>query len=429
MFSHSVLATSVLAIASSAVAGPIRRQNVVLGGGELTPVFSMDNSVFDSSSLTLSSFESSHSFNNWGGLSSLNDFDSFMGSSENFCGQQNSLVMSGEQLSCESVPINYVQQQYAVIAEYAKKVLLSNVCEVESQAIVWGQFMGYLESFREDFMHLSSSSRMVTFDSSIASHINDLCDESGVINNSGFDFTGSQIGSSCVEIQGLNWIPSVSESSVSQAWSSCQSVVSSCLSAPLCPAVSNVCESSPPTIISSGSSCESSDCGSSIVSSSSSDYGSSGYGSSVISSGSSCDSSDCGSSIVSSGSSDCLSSDCGSSIVSSSDCGSSDCGSIISNSTDDSGDGLQIDDGSNSTDTSDTATLSDGSVSTLSDGSVALPTDDGSADATDSAGVAVPTDDSTDAAASTDSTDAAAATDSADPAASTASAGSGVVAL
>jgi len=315
MLRQSALFASVLAIASSAVAGPLRRDSHSVsssGSQGPVPVFSMNNGQFDGSSSTISSFPQSQSFNNWGGISSLSDFDDFYGQ-DNFCGQQNSLQMSGETVVCQSSPMNYIQQQYAVIGEYAKQVLLTNVCEVEAQAVVWGQFMGMLQSFQNDFMHLAGSSRPPTFDSNIAGHINGLCDDSGNIQLGDLGFSGDDVGSHCVQIEGLNWNPQTSPESCGLAWSSCQSVISSSLSAPICaaPPPSSICSSEsapPPTIIDSPPS------------------------------------------IISGSDSDC------------------DNSTIVDSTSTDSSLSSTLSDG-------EVATLSDGSTSTLSDGSIASATD------------------------------------------------------
>jgi len=239
MFRKSVVLASLLAVA---FAGPLRRNS-----GPVTVVSGGSNLPFGS-------------FNGFNGLSSMSNFDSFFGQG-NFCGQQNPLQMSGEQVVCQALPMNNIQQQYAVLAEYAKKVLLSHVCQVEAQPIVWGQFMGMLQSFQNDFMH--QSERKPTFDCDIAGKITQVCDSNGNINTGDLGFQGHQIGGNCVQIVGLNWNPQTSPISVQQSWGACQSVISSSLSAPLCPVPPPSSCLAPPTVISSppSSGCSSPDCG------------------------------------------------------------------------------------------------------------------------------------------------------------------------
>lgn len=76
------------------------------------------------------------SFNNWQSISSLDNFDQFFGAG-NFDGRFNEVqVVQVEEIQvCSATEITIVQQQIAVLLETMKQVLLTQVCEVETQVM------------------------------------------------------------------------------------------------------------------------------------------------------------------------------------------------------------------------------------------------------------------------------------------------------
>lgn len=192
------LATAVVALAASVAAAPHvpRTSSISVGGG--------------SSIHGLGGF----SFNGWGGFNSLNNFDDFFGS-DNFCGQNNVQTILQQTVVCHSEEIVVIQQQLAILQEFAKRIVVEQICEVEVQTIVWSQFVSSFSSFGSDLRH--ESGRSIGYDHSIASHISGLVDSSNNIVTSDFGFHGLDIGSNLVVPSGSNWVSGSSQLSVQQA--------------------------------------------------------------------------------------------------------------------------------------------------------------------------------------------------------------------
>lgn len=189
MFSKAILSVAaIVACATSALAAPTTKRS------SFSPI----------------------SFNSWGGFDSLNNFDNFFGV-DNFSGLNNNIILIQDQNSvCQDQSINIVQQQLAVVSEFAKRILTESICEVESQALLYSQFLGGLNGFSSDL--LRQSGRDVGFDSEIAALIAELLDQNNnlVFNDLGFD--GNSIGSNFLVPTGNNWVNSVSPVSVGSAF-------------------------------------------------------------------------------------------------------------------------------------------------------------------------------------------------------------------
>lgn len=197
----TLISAAVLALATSVVASPIERlprQTPNVG-----PISSL-NPV---------------SFNGWGGFSCLDNFDHFYGV-DNFSGCFNTQTVLEQTVVCESVDISVIQQQLSIITEFAKRIVTTQICQVEVQTIVWSQFVAGFQSFSEDIRHVSS--RHVGFDTEIASHITEIVNQQDVINTSDFGFLGSDIGSNFINVGGFNWVDGSSEHTVSQAFQAVQ---------------------------------------------------------------------------------------------------------------------------------------------------------------------------------------------------------------
>jgi len=192
----AIIASSVLALATAAVAAPLEaRTSSISSGG------------FNSG---LSSF----SLNGWGGFSSLDHFDDFFGQG-NFNGCNNQQTILSETVTCQTQEITVIQQQLSIVTEFAKRVILEQICEVEVQTIVWNQFVSSFSSFSQDITHVSG--RSIGYDHVIASHISGLVDSSNHLIQHDFGFQGLNIGSNLINVHGSNWVSGSSQISVQSA--------------------------------------------------------------------------------------------------------------------------------------------------------------------------------------------------------------------
>ncbi|KAF8073722.1 hypothetical protein FPV67DRAFT_1479018 [Lyophyllum atratum] len=169
--------------------------------------------------LDISRRTDSHSFNNWGGFSSLNGFDNFYGSG-NFDGSQHfsQTIVHENQLVCHTRQIEIIQQRLVVLQEMAKRIITEQICEVETQTIVFEQFHSSLGSFSHDLRR--TSGHQVGYDSNIASHFGNIVQSDGSLSTDDWGFSGQDIGSHTVVATGSNWVDFTSPASVSNAYQS-----------------------------------------------------------------------------------------------------------------------------------------------------------------------------------------------------------------
>ncbi|KAF8895482.1 hypothetical protein BD779DRAFT_1609027 [Infundibulicybe gibba] len=197
---------SVSALISGAVSKPVRLSRDVLISSANSP-------------------RTSPSFNNWGGFSSMSNFDNFYGSG-NFVNSHSTQVVEQEQhVVCHSEQIEIIQQRLVVLQEMAKRIITEQICEVETQTIVFQQFHASLGSFSSDLTR--QSGHQVGYDSSIASHYGSIYNSDGSFNSQDLGFSGSSVGSSTVVPSGSNWNDQTSPASVGAAYSAAQSASSS----------------------------------------------------------------------------------------------------------------------------------------------------------------------------------------------------------
>jgi len=164
------------------------------------------------------------SFDNWDGISSLSGFDNFYGS-DNFSGEVSTQVVAEEtDVVCESVSITIIQQKLLVLQEMARQIITEQICEVETQTIVFQQYLSSVSHFSDDIMHTSGLS--AGYDSSIVSHYSDLYNSDGSLSTYDLGFSGSDAGQSVVVPSGTNWDDSTSPSSVQSAYIAAQSAIS-----------------------------------------------------------------------------------------------------------------------------------------------------------------------------------------------------------
>ncbi|KAJ3574721.1 hypothetical protein NP233_g1579 [Leucocoprinus birnbaumii] len=168
------------------------------------------------------------SFNNWGGLSSFGNFDNFYGV-DNFDGSvhvsQKIVVEQQQQLVCHTQSIEIIQQRLLVLQEMAKRIITEQVCEVETQTVVFEQFHASLGNFRHDLSR--SSGHSVGFDQGIASHFGSICNSDGSLSTSDLGFKGTDCGSQTVVVGGSNWNDASSPSSCGAAAAAASSAIAS----------------------------------------------------------------------------------------------------------------------------------------------------------------------------------------------------------
>ncbi|TFK40339.1 hypothetical protein BDQ12DRAFT_721789 [Crucibulum laeve] len=164
-----------------------------------------------------------HSFNNWGGFSSLSNFDNFYGA-DNFDGSrfeqvvvQSQLVVEHQQeLVCHTQQVEIIQQRLLVLQETAKRIITEQICDVETQTIVFEQWHSSLHSFSGDLRR--HTGRQVGFDQSIVSHFHDIVSSDNTISTHDLGFSGHDLGRQTVVVHGNNWDDSRSFVSVEGAY-------------------------------------------------------------------------------------------------------------------------------------------------------------------------------------------------------------------
>jgi len=172
------------------------------------------------------SLQSDSSFDNWGGISSLSGFDNFYGSDDfNGSSFNTTVIEQTQELVCHSESVEIIQQRLLVLQEMAKRIITEQICEVETQTIVFEQFTASLSSFSSDL--LRKSGRSVGYDSGIASYYGDIQSSDGSLSNDDLGFSGHDLGSNYVSVQGSNWNPQSSPASVGAAYSAASSAAQS----------------------------------------------------------------------------------------------------------------------------------------------------------------------------------------------------------
>jgi len=172
----------------------------------------------------LSARHGSYSFDNWGGYSSFNGFDNFYGS-DNFVGHfsETQVVEQQSELVCHTESVVIIQQRLLVLQEMAKRIITEQICEVETQTVVFEQFHASLGSFSGDLRR--KSGRSVGYDSGIASHFSDIESSDSELSTNDFGFSGHDLGSNYAIPSGSNWDASTSPASVGAAFSAAKSAV------------------------------------------------------------------------------------------------------------------------------------------------------------------------------------------------------------
>ncbi|KAJ7773236.1 hypothetical protein B0H16DRAFT_1409186 [Mycena metata] len=179
-----------------------------------TGVFSSPVSVSKDTAVARRHHDSSTSFNNWNGISSLNNFDNFYGS-DNFNGYTRSQTVVESQEVCHSTDITIIQQRLAVLQEMAKRIITEQICEVETQVITFEQYYQSLGHFRGDLRR--HSGYKAGHDKNIVSHFGKIYNSDGSFCTDDWSFTGHDVGSQTVVVQD-NWNDQTSPTSVGAAY-------------------------------------------------------------------------------------------------------------------------------------------------------------------------------------------------------------------
>ncbi|KAJ7644175.1 hypothetical protein FB45DRAFT_290323 [Roridomyces roridus] len=179
------------------------------------------------------------SFNGWGGFSSLDNFDNFYGSNDfSHNHYSTTIIKQDSELVCHSETVEIIQQRLLVLQEMAKKIITEQICEVETQTIVFQQYYASLGNFHGDLSRSSGRSvclplsnldalyqshSQVGYDNSIVSHYGDFYNSDGSLSNNDYGFSGQSVGSNYYVPSGSNWNDYSSPSSVSNAYNVAQS--------------------------------------------------------------------------------------------------------------------------------------------------------------------------------------------------------------
>jgi len=155
-------------------------------------------------------------FTKWHGIGSLENFDDFYGR-HNFNGHRNRqvIVKKEKKLVCRRVDIKVIQQRLVVIQELAKRVISEQICEVETQTIVFQQWHSGLGHFKRD-LHRRSG-KQVGYDEHIASLYHRIINQDGHLTDDDLGFKGHEVGSKVIIPEGNNWDVNNSPPIVDQA--------------------------------------------------------------------------------------------------------------------------------------------------------------------------------------------------------------------
>ncbi|KAF9016976.1 hypothetical protein BDZ89DRAFT_1075151 [Hymenopellis radicata] len=156
------------------------------------------------------------SFDHWGGFDSLDNFDNFYGV-DNFAHFDfEQVVVQETSVVCHAQAIEIIQQRLVVLQEMAKRIITEQICEVETQTVVFEQFHASLGSFSHDLRR--DSGHQVGYDSSITGHYGDLFGDDGSLSVHDLGFSGSDVGQNTVVVGGGNWNDATSPASVDNAF-------------------------------------------------------------------------------------------------------------------------------------------------------------------------------------------------------------------
>ncbi|KAH6913071.1 hypothetical protein BKA70DRAFT_1096632, partial [Coprinopsis sp. MPI-PUGE-AT-0042] len=158
------------------------------------------------------------SFDRWGGFDSLKGFDNFYGI-DNFDGSNfEQVFVKDRELTCKSHEVNVVQQRLLLLQEMAKRVIIEQACDVETQVILWEQFRAGLHGFERDIIRSPGKRHEFGFDQEIVGHFPKFINQDGSLNSDDWKFSGKDRGRHTVRVGGHNWDNSRSVKTVKDAW-------------------------------------------------------------------------------------------------------------------------------------------------------------------------------------------------------------------
>jgi len=117
---------------------------------------------------------------------------------------------------CHSQTVEIIQQRLAVLQEVAKRIITEQICDVETQTIVFEQYYRSLGNFHGDLRRYSGY--QVGYDSGIVSHYGSIYGSDGSFCTDDWNFSGSDIGSQTIVPTGNNWNDQSSHQSVDSAY-------------------------------------------------------------------------------------------------------------------------------------------------------------------------------------------------------------------
>ncbi|KAL0573695.1 hypothetical protein V5O48_008266 [Marasmius crinis-equi] len=203
---------AIAALALSVVASPIA-QSRATDLGDSSPKDEWDAQAYVS-------LLASRGFSRWGGFTSLDNFDNFYGADNFAHARFDQVVVKEHQVVCHTQVIEVIQQRLVVLQEMAKRIITEQICEVETQTIVFSQFHASLGTFHDDLRR--HSSHQVGFDSGIVGHYGGIVQSDGSLSTNDLGFTGADVGKNTVVAAGNNWVDGTSPKSVDNAYFAAQ---------------------------------------------------------------------------------------------------------------------------------------------------------------------------------------------------------------
>ncbi|KAF9265783.1 hypothetical protein L218DRAFT_118199 [Marasmius fiardii PR-910] len=157
------------------------------------------------------------SLSGWGGFSSLDNFDNFYGVGNFNHSVFDQIIVQNQQVVCQTQAVEIIQQRLVVLQEMAKKIVTEQICEVETQTIVFSQFQASLGLFTDDLRRRSV--HQVGFDEVIVSRFTEIIQSDGSLSTNDLGFSGSDVGTNTIVPTGNNWNDASSPVSVDSALS------------------------------------------------------------------------------------------------------------------------------------------------------------------------------------------------------------------
>lgn len=95
-------------------------------------------------------------------------------------------------------------------------MITEQVCDVETQTIVFEQFRASTGLFSHDIRRISG--RPIGYDTKIVGHFKDIIERDGSLSTRDFGFSGHDLGKNTVVVRGANWNDITSPATVGFAY-------------------------------------------------------------------------------------------------------------------------------------------------------------------------------------------------------------------